>query len=90
MIEKEPRALAHGQRLTIDFDAVARPDVERGRRDQLAVDRNAPGRDPGLRLAARGKAGPRDHLGDALAGRRMLVLLVHVPYRLGSSLNDAA
>ena len=30
VIEEEPRSLAHGQRLAIDFDAVAGLDVERG------------------------------------------------------------
>ena len=43
--------------------------VERGRGDLLAVDRDAPGRDPRLGLAPRGKPGARDDLGDALAGR---------------------
>ena len=43
-----------------------RRDVERRRGDRRAVDRHPAGRDPGLGLAPRGKARPRDHLGDAL------------------------
>ena len=68
MVEEEPRAFALRQRLAVDADAVGRGHVARGRCDHRAVDRDAAGGDPLLRLAARGEAGAGDDLGDALAG----------------------
>ncbi len=85
VIEEEPRALARGQRLAVDGDAVRRRHVERGRGDHLAVDRDPPGRDPGLGLPARGQPRARDDLGDALALPGLVVLPAHclvvLPYR---------
>jgi len=69
VIEEEPRAIARRQRFAIDGDAVAGGHIERWRQDDLAIDDNAPGGDPKLRLAARGEAGAGDHFGDA--GRRL-------------------
>ena len=54
VIEEQPRALAPRQRLAVDRDRVGGRDVERRRGDRRAVDRDAPGRDPGLGLAPRG------------------------------------
>jgi hypothetical protein len=45
-VEEEPRALAPGQRLAVDGDAIRERDVTRGRDDDLAVDRNASRGDP--------------------------------------------
>ena len=67
MIKKQPRALALRQCLTVDGDAVARRDVERRRRDQLAVDGDPAGGDPFLGLAARGEPRACDRAGNALA-----------------------
>jgi len=67
VVEEEPGALARRQRRTVDRDAVGGGHVAGGRGDRLAVDRDAAGRDPRLGLAARGKTGARDHLGDAFA-----------------------
>ena len=53
-------------------------DIERGRDDHRAVDGDAPGGDPGLRLAARGKPGAGDHLGDALAGLLFVLVAIAV------------
>src|SRR3954447_417749 len=68
MVQEQPRALARRQRLAVDGDDVILGDVERGRIDKAAVDRDAALHDPFLRVTARGKPCPRDHLGDALAG----------------------
>jgi hypothetical protein len=67
VIEKKPRALALRQRLAVDGDAILGGNVERRRGNDLAVDRDPAGYDPGLGLAPRAQAGPRDRLGDALA-----------------------
>ena len=67
VVEEQPRALALRQRPAIDGDAVVGRDVERGRGNHRAVDGDAAGGDPGLGLAARGKPGACDHLGDAFA-----------------------
>src|SRR5258705_127463 len=60
VIEKKPRALALRQRLAVDGDAILGGDVERRRGNYLAVDRDPAGYDPGLGLAPRAQAGPRD------------------------------
>jgi hypothetical protein len=77
VVEKEPRALTPRQRLAIDGDAIGGGDVARGRGDPLAVDRHAPGGDPGLGLPARGETGARNHLRDPLAFARMIVVAAH-------------
>ncbi len=77
MIKKQPGALGLPQRFAIDTDAIARGDVERRRGDHSAVDRDAPGRDPFLGLAARGEPGAGDDLGDALAGFVLVAIAVH-------------
>ena len=64
VIEKKPRALAAGQRLAVDLDAVARRHREGRRGESLAVHRDAARRDPRLGLAPRAKPGARHHLGD--------------------------
>jgi hypothetical protein len=61
-------ALARRQRLAVDGDDVVRGDVERRRIDDAAIDGDAALHDPFLGVAARGQAGARQHLGDALAG----------------------
>src|SRR5262249_23411915 len=66
VIEEEPRAVALGQRLAVDQDAIGGTAFERRRGGLLAVDLGAPGQDPLLRLAARAQPRPRDSLGDAL------------------------
>src|SRR5262249_25665702 len=66
VIEEEPGALALGQRLAVDQDAIAGAHVEGRRGDLLAVDLDATGQNPLLRLAARAQPRPRDSLGDAL------------------------
>src|SRR5436190_11047768 len=68
MVQEQPRAFAGRQRLAVDCDDVILGDVERGRIDKPAVDRDAALHDPFLRVTAGGKPCPRDHLGDALAG----------------------
>ena len=68
VIHEQPRALARRQRLAVDGDDVVGGDVERRRIDDAAVDGDAALRDPFLGVAARGEAGARHHLGDALAG----------------------
>ena len=80
VVKEEPRALAHGQRLPVDRDAVVGRDIARGRGDDRAVDRHPPGGDPRLGFAARTQPRPRDRLGDALAGRWTLVLPAHMPH----------
>ena len=65
---EQPRALARRQRLAVDGDDIVGGDIERRRIDDAAVDGDAALRDPFLGIAARGKACPRHHLGDALAG----------------------
>src|SRR6185369_145634 len=66
--EEQPRAFARAQRLAVHRDTVGWRHVERRRRDRLAVDADAAGGDPGLRLAPRGEPRPRHHFGDAFAG----------------------
>ena len=68
VIHEQPRALARRQRLAVDGDDVVGGDVERRRIDDAAVDGDAALHDPFLGIAARGEAGARHHLGDALAG----------------------
>src|SRR5882724_5229175 len=65
---EQPGALARRQRLAIDGDGIVGGDIERRRIDHAAVDRDAALHDPFLGVAARGKARPRHHLGNALAG----------------------
>src|SRR6202790_3871387 len=66
--QKQPYALARRQRLAVDGNDVVGGDIERRRIDDAAVDADAALHDPFLGVAARGKASPRHHLGDALAG----------------------
>ncbi len=63
VIEKEPRALALRQRHAINGDVIRGRDVERGRGDHLAIDRDPSGGDPALDRAAGREPGARDHLG---------------------------
>ena len=65
--QEQPGPRPSGQRLAVDGDAVPRPDIEGRGVDRLAVDRDAPGGDPGLGLAPRGEPGAGNHLGDAVA-----------------------
>src|SRR3981081_2380084 len=65
---EQPRALARRQRLAVDGDDVVAGDIERRRIDDAAVDGDAALHDPFLGVAARGKTGARQHLGNALAG----------------------
>ena len=82
VVEKEPRAFAGRQWLVIDADAVMRAvTLSAGDWDHRAIDGDSPRGHPFLRLAARGKPRPCDHLGDALAGLvAALVLVVHLRF----------
>ena len=73
-----------GSGFAIDHDAIASGDIERGGTDDVAIDRNAPGGDPLLGLAAGRKPGAGDHLGDAFARLVVFALVVH-----GGSGNNA-
>ena len=66
VIEEEPRAFAPRQRRAVDQDEIARRDVDGRRGDHAAVERDAPGHDPLLGLAARSEPRAGDHLGDPL------------------------
>src|SRR5579871_6712455 len=67
VIKKQACALARRQRLAIDGDAVMDGDIAGRRADYLAIDGDAPGRDPRLGFAARGESGARDRPRDAFA-----------------------
>ena len=72
--QPEPGALAGGQGLAVDRDAVGFGDVDRRRGQDLAVEGDAAGLDHRLGVAAGSDAGAGDGLGDALAlGRGGLV-----------------
>ena len=74
VIEPQPRALARRQRDAVDGDAVRRADIDGGRGQHAAVDGDAAVGDPAFGVAARAEAGAGDHLGDPLAGRRVVGL----------------
>ena len=80
VVTEQPRPLAPRQRLAVNRDAVGRRDVERGRGNHRAIDGDAPGGDPGFRLAPRGKSGAGHHLGDALAGVLLIALVGHAGF----------
>src|ERR1700730_9281521 len=77
VIEEEPRALARRKRFAIDCNAIRGGHIKRWRGNHRPIDRDAAGGDPRLGLAARGKAGAGDHLGDSLA---RFALLVHFTF----------
>ena len=69
--QEQPRALDGRDLHAVEMDDVVRHDVEGGRGKHLAVDPDAAGGNQFLGVAARGKAGPRQPLGDPLAGLRL-------------------
>src|SRR6185312_9658846 len=84
VIEKQPRAFARRQRLSIDHDHVVGGDVERRRVDDAAVDGDAALRDHLLGIAARGKARARQCLCNALTGFLRLYFLARgAPVEIG-------
>ena len=68
VIEPQPGFLRRVDRLAVDGDLVARRDIQRGAVDGFAIHRHAAGQNQLFSVAARGIAGPRDDLGDALGG----------------------
>jgi hypothetical protein len=67
VIEKQPGALALRHRLPVDRDHIVGRDIERGRRDDAAIDRDAALRDPFLGIPARANASSCDDLGDPVS-----------------------
>jgi hypothetical protein len=65
--EEEARSLDGGDRRSVDLDPVLRAYIEGRRGEGRAVDADPARRYQRLGLAARGNAGPRQPLGDALA-----------------------
>jgi tRNA(adenine34) deaminase len=82
VIAEDPRRLALGHQLAVDGEEVARADLDRRGGQHLAVDRHATGFDQPLDLAPRGHAGPRQGLGDALAGAAVEIAVLTVEFRL--------
>ena len=69
VVAEQAGGLGRGQELAVDGDPLARPHPHGRGLQHHAVDRDAPGGDPGLGVAARAQAGPRDQLGDPLRPR---------------------
>ncbi|KQB16010.1 hypothetical protein AP073_12340 [Rhodobacter capsulatus] len=68
VIKPKPGFLRRVDRLAVDHHLVRGLDVQRGAGDLLAVHRHPARKDHLFRIAARGDARARNHLGDALGG----------------------
>jgi len=66
VVEPHPRALARRQRLAVDQHDIVGADIQRRAVDHAPVHADAAFEDDRLAVAARGDAGARHHLGDAL------------------------
>src|SRR5690606_15060879 len=70
VIEPDPRAGAFGQQAAVDADFIIGGDVEGGRADRRAVDRDATVLDPALGITTRTKAGAGDDFCKSVAAGR--------------------
>ncbi len=68
MKQKEPRAGASGDRLSVDGDLVIAPDIDRRVGQRHTVQGDAAFADPSFRLAPGAEPSPRHDLGDAFSG----------------------
>src|SRR5262249_24817398 len=90
VIEEKPCSFARPQRRAVDRNLVGWCNVEGGRRNNLAVDRDASGLDPRFGLTPGGKTRARDDLRDARAGPFLGGSRCHMDFFTNAFIHGAA